>query len=97
MPNIPVSAEPGMEPGTLGLEGRDLTTVPTPPLDPWNGSAGGWSSGCQGFADGSISALLCVAVYDDPVQATYKQVQKSPELRYYVLLHLAPYLSTLKC
>ena len=30
--NIPVSAEPGMEPGTLGLEGRDLTTGPTPPL-----------------------------------------------------------------
>ena len=22
----------GMEPGTLGLEGRDLTTAPTPPL-----------------------------------------------------------------
>ena len=30
-PNIPLSAEPGMEPGTLGLEGRDLTTAPTPP------------------------------------------------------------------
>ena len=27
-----LSAEPGMEPGTLGLEGRDLTTAPTPPL-----------------------------------------------------------------
>ena len=32
LPNIPVSAEPGMEPGTLGLEGRDLTTGPTPLL-----------------------------------------------------------------
>ena len=30
---IPPSAEPGMDPGTLGSEDRDLTSAPTPPLE----------------------------------------------------------------
>ena len=30
--DIQPSARPGIEPGTYGLGGRDLTTVPTPPL-----------------------------------------------------------------
>ena len=29
---LTIKTEPGMKPGTLGLEGRDLTTAPTPPL-----------------------------------------------------------------
>ena len=31
-PNIQPSTRPGIEPGTSGLGGRDLTTAPTPPL-----------------------------------------------------------------
>lgn len=37
--------------------------------------------------------VLCVHEYHDPIQATYKLVQKRLELQHYVFLFLALYLS----
>ena len=58
-----------MEPGTLGLEGRDLTTAPTPPLSNVSGQCGpavralALRSGDPGFktrSDRSLNLFLVV-------------------------------------
>ena len=53
-----LSTEPGMEPGTLGLEGRDLTTAPTPPLLDHLSGPSSWIPSWTRYMDYPCAPLL---------------------------------------